>query len=355
MSIGIALALTVILLIANGFFVAVEFGLIATQRAQLEDRAEQGHRRARSALNAITNLNTQIAGAQLGITMATIGLGRIAEPSVAKLLENTVLSGISEGARHTIGLIIALTLVTFLHILIGEMVPKNIALADAPATAMWLAPIHGLFVRIAGPLVWLLNAMANGVLRLTGVRAVDERAQAKTPAELAMLLVEARDGAVLDGYDFTLLSNTLELGGASISNAIVPWVDVDRANADAAVGEIEARMADSGHSRLVLVNDDDKPTGWVHAKDLLAVDHQVWSQPLPQHRKRRLLEVDHQMAVEDALEHMQSNRAHFALAMAGNDQPIGLLTLEDVLRVLVTGLAAAGELEAAAANRGNGQ
>lgn len=344
MSIGIALALTVVLLIANGFFVAVEFGLIATQRAQLEDRANEGNRRARSALNAITNLNTQIAGAQLGITMATIGLGRIAEPSVAKLLENTVLSSLSDGARHTVALIIALSLVTFLHILIGEMVPKNIALADAPATSMWLAPLHGLFVRIAGPLVWLLNAIANGILRLVGVQAVDERAQAKTPEELAMLLVEARDDDVLDSYDFTLLANTLELGGASISNAIVPWADVDRADADAPVADIEARMAKSGHSRLVLVNANDRPAGWVHAKDLLALDHEVWSQPLPQHRKRRLLEVDHQMAVEDALEHMQTNRAHFALAMA-DEQPVGLLTLEDVLRVLVTGLAAAGRVD----------
>jgi CBS domain containing-hemolysin-like protein len=184
--------------------------------------------------------------------MCSIALGLVAEPSVAKLLEKTVLSGLGEGARHTVGLIIALSFVTFLHILIGEMVPKNIALADAPRTSMALAPIHATFVRIARPLVWLLNALANLVLRALGVTALDERASAKTPEELAKLLEEARDGRVLDGYDFTLLSNTLELGGASIENAVVPLAKVATAPSSASVAEIERRMAASGHSRLAL-------------------------------------------------------------------------------------------------------
>lgn len=338
MSTGVALLVAFLLLIANGFFVAVEFGLIATKRAQLEDKAKDGNRRARKALAAITNLNTQIAGAQLGITMASIALGLVAEPSVAKLLEKTVLSSLSEGPRHTIGLIIALSFVTFLHILIGEMVPKNIALADAPRTAMWLAPLHGTFVRIAGPLVWMLNGLANGVLRLLGIKALDERAQAKTPEELAMLLEEARDVQVLDGYDFRLLSNTLELGGASIHDAVVPMDQVAAAPATASVAEIEASMAKSGHSRLALLSETGTPIGWVHAKDLLAVDQQVWADPLPQHRKRRLLSVDHNLPVEDALEFLQANRQHFALA-TDDGEPVGIITLEDVLEVLVSGLA----------------
>lgn len=342
MSIGVALLLALLLLLANGFFVAVEFGLIATQRAQLEDRAKDGNRRAKSALAAITDLNTQIAGAQLGITMASIALGLVAEPSVAKLLEKSVLSGLAEGPRHTIGLIIALSFVTFLHILIGEMVPKNIALADAPATSMWLSGPHGLFVRLARPLVWLMNTIANALLRLMNVTAVDERAQAKTPEELAMLLEEAREDDVLDPYDFTLLSNTLELGGASIRDAIVAWPDVDTASSDQSVAEIEAAMASSGHSRLVLLDPAGQPNGWVHAKDLLAADHEVWSDPFPEADRRELLLLDHNTPVEDALERMQSTQQHFALAVDGTTT-VGLLTLEDVLEVLVSGLTGAGD------------
>ena len=342
MSPGVALVVAGLLLVANAFFVAVEFGLVATKKAELQAKADGGDRRARTALAAVTDLTTQIAGAQLGITMASIGLGLVAEPSVAKLLEQTVLSGASESTRHTIGLIVALSLVTFLHILLGEMVPKNIALADAARTAMWLAPAHRLFVRIARPLVWMLNALANGVLRLIGVEALDERAQAKTPEEFAVLLQEAHHGAVIDGYDFTLLSNTLELGAGTILNAIVPWSEVDTASAAAPVSEIERSMARSGHSRLALVGEEGEPIGWVHAKDLLAVDGKFWGQPLPAHRRRRLLRIDHDMAVEDALEHMQSNRQHFAIAADGSET-IGIITLEDVLEVLVSGLAGAEE------------
>jgi len=343
MSTGVALLVALLLLIANGFFVAVEFGLIATQRAQLEEKASEGNKRARIALAAITDLNTQIAGAQLGITMCSIALGLVAEPSVAKLLENTLLSGLGEGARHTVGLIIALSFVTFLHILIGEMVPKNIALADAPRTSMWLAPIHGAFVRFARPLVWLLNSLANLVLRAMGVTALDERASAKTPEELGKLLEEARDGRILEGYDFMLLTNTLELGGASIENAVVPLDQVATAPANASVAEIERSMAASGHSRLALTSERGNLIGWVHAKDLLSVDDKVWAEPLPAHRKRRLLPVDHRKAVEDALEMLQVNRQHFALAMA-DGQAIGIITLEDVLEVLVSGLAGAHDL-----------
>ncbi|KAG1649964.1 hypothetical protein GQR58_028504 [Nymphon striatum] len=276
MSTGVALLVAFVLLIANAFFVAVEFGLIATQRAQLEDKANDGNKRAKTALAAITDLNTQIAGAQLGITMASIALGLVAEPSVAKLLEHTVLSGLSDGPRHT-------------------------------------------------------------------VEALDERASAKTPDELAMLLAEAHHGQVLDGYDFTLLSNTLELGGATIEHAVVPMDKVATALATAPVAAIEQSMAKSGHSRLALVGEAGEPMGWVHAKDLLAMDHQVWSEPLPPHRKRRLIPLDYQTPVEDALEELQANRQHFALATK-DGKALGIITLEDVLEVLVSGLAGSQDL-----------
>lgn len=342
MSIGVSMAIAIALLIANAFFVAVEFALVATKRAQIEERAESGNRRAVAALRAITDLNTQIAGAQLGITLCTIALGRIAEPSLAKLLENTVLSGIGEGARHTVGLIIALVFVTFLHILLGEMVPKNVALADAPRTTMWLSPLHAWFVRIAGPLVWMLNAMSNGVLRLIGVQPIDESDEAKTPEELSVLLKEAHHEDVLDENDFTLLSNTLELGEQSIRHAMVPWAQVYTADASASVRAIEASMARSGHSRLALLDPDAQPIGWVHAKDLLAVDSAVWDEPLPVGGQRDLLRFDVDTGVEDALEKMQLEQQHFALATNAGDL-VGVITLEDVLRILVSGLAEAAD------------
>lgn len=335
MSPGVALLVAVLLLIANAFFVAVEFGLIATSRSQLEEKAETS-RAARRALDAITNLNNQIAGAQLGITMASIALGLVAEPSIAAILNKTLLKGFSHDTQHTISLIIALSFVTFLHIFLGEMVPKNIALADAPRTAMMLAPIHGVFVKLAMPLVWLLNGISIVILRLFGVEPADERGEAKDAAELAMLLEEAHDGEVLDGYDFALLSNTLELGAKSVSEAMVPWADVWTVSDDASACEVSQELVKSGHSRLVVI-DDDGPMRWVHAKDLLSVDQNSWDARLATERKRDLIRINTSTGVEDALEKMQSERQHLALAVTDN-KVMGIITLEDVLEILVTGL-----------------
>ncbi len=346
MSPGIAVFVAVLLLIANAFFVAVEFGLIATQRAHLEEHLAAGNKRARTALNAVTNLNTQIAGAQLGITMASIALGLVAEPSVAKILESTVLSGLSKDAQHTVGLIIALSLVTFLHILVGEMVPKNLALADAARTSMALAPLHGLFVRVTGPLISLLNWLSNQVLRLFGVSAVDERADAKTPEELSVLIATAHEDDVLDGYDYALLSSTLELGAATIRDGVVPWAQVDTTPDSIAISDIERAMAASGHSRLITLGSDGEPSGWLHAKDLLGSDPASWNQPLPAGYPRDLVSLDIDTPAEDALALMQTQKMHVALATE-NGTRVGLITLEDVLKVLSSGLASARDAAAA--------
>lgn len=341
MNIGLALVIAAILLIANGFFVAVEFAYIATQKSQLEDELEAGNRKARHALAAITDLNIQIAGAQLGITIASLLLGQIAEPSVAKLLENTVLSSLDETTRHTVGLIIALSFVTFLHILIGEMVPKNMALADPPRASMWIAPIHRVFVFLTRPLIAVLNVMSIYTLKAFGVEAKDELAEAKTPEELAALLAEAHEDNVIDGYDFALLSNTLALGGSGISAAMVPWDSVVSAKVDDNVAKVQDVMASSGHSRLLLLDENGQAKAWVHAKDLLPIDESRWCDPIPESARRGLLKIGHSESAENALEFMKTRRQHIIEVVDG-DKSLGILTLEDVLQVLVRGLAAAG-------------
>lgn len=341
MSTSVALVLALLLLLANGFFVAVEFAYIATQRSQLEDEAEAGNKSARRALAAITDLNIQIAGAQLGITIASLLLGKIAEPSVAKILENTIFSGIAESSRHSIALVVALAFVTFLHILIGEMVPKNMALADPPRASMWIAPIHRVFVFLTRPLIAVLNVLSIFTLRLFGVHAKDELAEAKTPEELGALLAEAHEDNVIGGYDFALLSNTLALGGAGIAAAMVPWEQVAAAEDQATVEQVQKAMADSGHSRLILLRSPDDPSCWVHAKDLLHIDEDRWNSPVPANARRNLAKIPHSLSAEDALEYMRAKRQHI-LEVVDGETSLGILTLEDVLKVLVKGLAAAG-------------
>src|SRR5918994_1541706 len=156
------LAGSIILLLLNGFFVGAEFALVAARRSTLEHLAEEGNARARAALRALRELSFMLAGAQLGITMASLGLGAIAEPAVARLLEGPLhAAGLPDAALHSVAFVIALAIVVFLHMVVGEMAPKNMAIAEPEKTALWLAAPFRLFTNVFRPFILFLNAIAN--------------------------------------------------------------------------------------------------------------------------------------------------------------------------------------------------
>jgi len=332
----VSLAIALVLIVINGAFVALEFALIATQKSQLEPHIADGDKRAKRALESITDLNTQVAGAQLGITVASIALGYLAEPSIATIMEQ-LLPFLSESVRHTVALIIAYIIAIFLHMVIGEMVPKNLALADPAGISMKLATVSRAFVRFMNPLIWLLNAMAGFTVKLLGVKVVDERGEARTPAELASLLEESRGEGVLDDFEHSLLSGTLDLREATVASEMVPWTDVVKVPAGSTIAEIEQTVVTSGHSRLPVLSDDGTVGGWVHAKDLLKVAIDQWDRPYPAENMRPPMWVTSDMNLEQVLLRMQRGRRHFALVREGtaNTSLAGIITLEDVLESVV--------------------
>jgi len=333
----LALAAGVLLLIANGFFVAIEFALVASGKSGLQVEAEKGTRGARLALAAASDLNRQVAAAQIGITFASLGLGYLAEPALAGLFENTFLSGIGGAARHTIGAAIALTIVVFLHILLGEMVPKNLALANATRLAIVLAPIHKVFVRLFNPLLWFLNNVSERILGLVGVASVDEKGEARTPAELANLIEESRDDGLLDDFESALLAGALDLGERDAASVMVPWTEVATVRRSASVAEIEATVVDTGHSRLPVVVDDasDAVVGWVHSKDLFKLPPDAWDLPLPDDLVRPQLKLGQRQTLEEVLIRMQGLRRHFGIVVDGDARTAGIVTLEDILELVV--------------------
>lgn len=333
----VALVAGVVLLIANGFFVAIEFALVASGKSGLQVEAEKGTRGSRLALAAASDLNRQVAAAQIGITFASLGLGYLAEPALAGLFEDTFLSGIGESSRHTIGAAIALSIVVFLHILLGEMVPKNLALANATGVAIVLAPIHKVFVRLFGPLLWFLNNVSERLLSLVGVASVDEKGEARTPAELANLIEESRGEGVLDDFESALLSGALDLGERDAASVMVPWAEVATVRRSATVAEIEAAVVDTGHSRLPVVADDatDSVVGWVHSKDLFQLDAVAWDQPLPDSLVRPQLKLGQHQTLEEVLVRMQGLRRHFGIVVDGDGGTAGIMTLEDILELVV--------------------
>ena len=326
------------LLLANGFFVAVEFALIASRRTKLEALAEQGGTSARIALGAMRHLNVQLAGAQLGITMASLLLGYVAEPAVAGLIEDltSTFVHLPERVLSTIGFVVALTIVAFLHMVIGEMVPKNVAIADPERTLLALAWPNRAYVTVFGPVLRVLNAMSNAGVRLLGVEPRDELATAASADELAMMLGASRDEGLIQEVAHQLLTGALDLGDRSITTVMVPRDGIVWLPRTATPPEAEALVLSSGHTRLLVAGDGvDDVLGFVHAKDLLTLGGAARHRPLPLGRVRRMLVLGSRTSLDDALLAMQQARVHVAVVADADGHTLGIATLEDVIEALV--------------------
>jgi CBS domain containing-hemolysin-like protein len=332
------LLLALVLLVANGFFVAVEFALIASRRTKLEAMAADGSTAARLALGSMRHLNLQLAGAQLGITMASLVLGYVAEPTVAGLVEDAVewVVDVPQGVLHTIGFVVALTIVAFLHMVIGEMVPKNIAIAAPERTLLALALPNRAYVTVFGPLLRVLNSLANAGVRMFGIEPRDELATAASADELAAMLGASRDEGLIEEVAHQLLTGALDLGGRSIRTVLVPSDHVVWLSRAATAAEAEALVVSSGLTRLLVAGrDTDDVLGFVHAKDLLTIPEAARHRPLPLSRVRRMLVIGEATSLDDALLAMQQARIHVAVVADGSGHTLGIVTLEDVIEALV--------------------
>ncbi len=335
---GVNLAIGLALLLANGFFVAVEFALIASRRTKLEAMAEEGVAGARLALGSMRNLNIQLAGAQLGITMASLVLGYVAEPAVAGLIEGVVerFVEVPEGLLHTIGFVVALTIVAFLHMVIGEMVPKNIAIAAPERTLLALALPNRLYLTLFGPLLRFLNAISNAGVRLFGIEPQDELTSAASADELAVMLGASRDEGLIEEVAHQLLTGVLDLGARTITTVLVPSAEVVWLPRSATPEEAEALVVSSGHTRLLVAGaSQDDVLGFVHAKDLLDLPEAARSRPLPLRKVRRMLLLGDEISLDEALLAMQQARIHVAVVTDRDGRNLGIVTLEDVIEALV--------------------
>ncbi|MGH9137937.1 MAG: hemolysin family protein [Acidimicrobiales bacterium] len=331
------LVASVFLLFANAFFVAVEFGLIASRRAALEPLAEQGDRRARRGLSAIGELNLQLAGAQLGITMSSLALGAAAEPALAHLFDEGIhaVVDVPDGIRHAVAFAVALTFVVLAHMVVGEMVPKNIAIAAPERTILALATLNRLYVGLFRPVIRLLNGLANAGMRLLGVAPVDELHTIHTADELARLLAASREDGVLEETAHNLLSGALDLGGTRLVMITVPRAEVVAVPVDASVEEAERLAVEHGVSRLLVMSDGDDVAGFVHVKDLLTVPAGARRRPLPLARVRRVLVLDGRVGLDRVLLTMRRSRTHVAAVLDEQRRFVGIATLEDVLEEVV--------------------
>jgi len=332
-------ALIVVLLAVNAFFVALEFALVGSRRSRLEPLAEAGDRSAQRSLEDMRDLSIQLAGAQLGITVASLILGLVGEPAMAHLLEGPVslIPGVPDSWAHGIAGVIGILLVVFAHMVIGEMVPKNLTLAHPEATLRVVGLPNRLYLGVVRPLVWVLNALANLGVRAFGLEPRDELGNAHTAGELALMVAASREEGTIEGFAGELLSGVLDFSDREVASVMVPRERISTVPSTATPADVEAVVLSLGHSRLPVLGPGglDDVLGFVHAKDLLQLPEDAARRPLAPRLLRRMLVVPRERTLEDLLLAMRRSRVHFALVTEADGTTAGIVTLDDLLEELV--------------------
>lgn len=335
MSTGAALAVGVVLLTLNAFFVGAEFAVMSARRSRIEPLAEQGSRSARTVLYAMENVTLMLASAQLGITVCSTGLGVVAEPAIAHLVETPLMAaGLPAEASHVVGFTLALALVVYLHVVLGEMVPKNLAVTSPERAALIFAPPLVVVSRVLHPLVAGLNWIANALLRLGGVEPKDEVASAFTAEEVASIVERSRAEGVLQD-DLGLLRGAIEFSERTAAEVMIPVDGLVTLPMGCTPAELEQEVARTGYSRFPLVEPGGVPAGYLHLKDVLYATDDQRGTPVPHWRMRALASVGPEEEVEDALAAMQRTGAHLARVVDEAGSPLGVVFLEDILEELV--------------------
>jgi CBS domain containing-hemolysin-like protein len=332
----LAVLIAVVLLGLNAFFVGAEFALVSARRTEIEPRAESGSRAAKITLGAMENVSLMMAGAQLGITICSLGLGYIGEPAVAHLIEPLLHDvGIGESLLHPIAFAIALLIVVYLHVVVGEMVPKNIALAGPDRSALVLGPPLVLIVRILRPAIAGLNWIANISLRAVGVEPKDEVTSAFTRDEVAGLVEESHREGMLEHGEGRLLLDALQFEDRTARAVLLPMAELETVRPGVTPAKVEELAGRTGYSRFPVRLPDGALVGYLHLKDLLGEGDGDRDRPVPARLRRTLPTVNVSDRLRTVLQTMQRSRAHLARVKDADGTVLGVVALEDVLEELV--------------------
>ncbi len=330
------LLISIVLLLGNAFFVGSEFALIASRRTVIEPLTPRSAR-ARTALSAMNQIPLMIAGAQLGITICSLGLGAIAEPALAHLLEWPFEAlRLPEAARHPLALILALGVVVYAHTVIGEMVPKNLTLAGPERAVLWLGPPMLGFCLATKPLLLAMKWASKRILRMWGIETTDAVKTVYTAEELANLVTQARTEGLLDPEEHARISGALALQTQTAADAMRPWAEVTTVAEDVSPASLEVLASSTGRSRFPVVHRTTRRVvGFVHVKDVLDLTGPARREPVPQRLVRPLGVVGPQRTLGDLLIAMRRESRHMVLVSDGQ-VPLGVLTLHDLLGVIQT-------------------
>jgi CBS domain containing-hemolysin-like protein len=332
----LGVAAVIVLVLANALFVAAEFSLVAVDRTQLQARADDGSRAARLAVTILQRLSYNLSGAQLGITICSLGLGVLAEPVVATALEPLVGEVIGERRALGVSVVLALLLTTVVQMVVGELVPKSIAVARPVPTVMALAAPFRAFNLVMGPVVAVCNAAADRLVRLLGVEPQEELSSVRSRQELRRLVRSSEERGAIRHSDAELLDRTFRFGEKTAADALTPRVAVEALSSDATVGDLIEASARTGLSRFpVHTGDLDDVVGVVHIKDVLGVPPERRSQEPLRTLVRPVLAVPESKDLESLMFELQGAAGQFAIVVDEYGGTAGIITLEDLVEEIV--------------------
>ena len=333
---ALLLSAVVVLIFANGFFVAAEFSLVRSRRARLEEMASEGDKGARVVVRQLDDLSEYLSACQFGITLASLGIGFLGEPAIATLFE-PALKGLSHAAAVPIAIAIAYILVTAGHITVGEQVPKIYAIVNAEAVAKRVARPLNVFNKVMRPFIHLLNLASTALLRPLGIRGEGGFEEGASPEEVRALIAQAHAGGQLDAGEAGMLTGVFHLHAQQARQVMTPIPAVVTVDISEDVGTALRRCISTGHTRLLVTEDDnpDRVRGIVHSNSLARIlmadgaeasfDPAVKPAPI----------VPETKPLDDLLADLQRNRSTMAVVVDEYGRVAGIVTVEDIIEEIV--------------------
>ncbi len=330
--------LVLILVLANAFFVVSEFSIVKIRRTKLEELSSNGNSRARIALKITKRLDTYLSAIQLGITLASLGLGWIGEPSVSRLLEDIFGNMLSDNPilLHSISFTVAFSFITLLHVVLGELIPKSLAIQKTEKVVLIIAyPLYW-FNRAFYPFIWIFDRLAAGSLKMMGVTPASESDLAHSEEEIRLIVNASQKGGVIDRTEGEIIRNAIDFSDIDAHEVMVPRQDIKCLFLSSSYEEVMDVVKKSRHTRFPLCSGDrDNVVGMVHMRDLLVHSNEKPEKDSLQKLAREILFVPENKSISEILHMMMRKRIHLAIVVDEYGGTAGLLSMEDILEELV--------------------
>ena len=329
--------LVLFLVFCNAFFVVSEFAIVKIRRTKLEELAHAGNKSAKISLKINDHLNTYLSAIQLGITLASLGLGWLGEPAICRLLE-TVFSGFLADNKvllHSLSFGIGFTFITLLHVVFGELVPKSMAIQDTERYAMIIARPLYTFNKIFAPFIWVFDHVTLLMLRVLHIKLSDENEDAHSEEEIKLIIDASQKGGVIDDTESEIIQNAISFSEICAHEIMIPRQDMMCIYQNSSFDEIMAFVKEHKHTRFPLCKDDkDDILGMIHIRDLLELQNDQHKDVLNK-ITRKILYVPENKSISEILHEMMRKRIHLAVVVDEYGGTAGLLSMEDILEELV--------------------